>query len=267
MAETKNRYDQLIERIFLQHYKPGTRKVIFQRKDMEATAKSLRIELPKNLGDIIYSFRYRTGLPEAIAKKAPVGHEWVIRSAGVSKYRIELSKIANFTPSESLMTIKVPDATPGIIAKYAFDDEQAILAKIRYNRLVDIFTGVACYSLQNHLRTTVRGIGQVECDEIYLGIDKHGVHYVFPIQAKGGRDKLGIVQIEQDFAMCAEKFPDTIGRPLAAQFIGSETIVLFEFGMTDEGVRIAAERHYRLVDPQTISEAELREYRKNTRDQ
>jgi hypothetical protein len=30
------------------------------------------------------------------------------------------------------------------------------------NRIIDIFTGVTCYSLQNHLRTTLTDIGQVE---------------------------------------------------------------------------------------------------------
>ena len=70
------------------------------------------------------------------------------------------------------MEIKIPDSTPGVIAKYVLSDEQALLARVRYNRLVDIFTGITCYSLQNHLRTTVRSIGQVEIDEIYVGIDK-----------------------------------------------------------------------------------------------
>lgn len=65
-----------------------------------------------------------------------------------------------------LAETKIPDSTPGIIAKYALNDEQALLAKVRYNRLIDIFTGVACYSLQSHLRTTVPKIGQVETDEI-----------------------------------------------------------------------------------------------------
>jgi hypothetical protein len=45
---------------------------------------------------------------------------------------------------------------------------------MRYNRLLDIFTGVACYSLQNHLRTTVPDVGQVETDELYVGVDKNG---------------------------------------------------------------------------------------------
>ena len=53
-------------------------------------------------------------------------------------------------------------------------DEQALLAKIRYNRLLDVFLGISAYSLQNHLRTTVLHIGQIEIDELYIGLDKHG---------------------------------------------------------------------------------------------
>ena len=96
-------------------------------------------------------------------------------------------------PNPNLATTKIPDATPGIIARNAFSDEQAVLALVRYNRLIDIFLGIACYSLQNHLRTTVRGLGQVETDEIYVGLDKRGSHYVVPVQAKGGNDRLNRV--------------------------------------------------------------------------
>ena len=80
---------------------------------------------------------------------------------------------------------KIPDSTPGIITLYAQGDEQALLAKLRYNRLIDIFIGATCYSLQSHLRTTIPNIGQVETDEIYIGVDRRGSHYVFPVQAKG----------------------------------------------------------------------------------
>src|SRR6185503_2646292 len=103
--------------------------------------------------------------------------EWIIRSAGTSQYFLALVKRALFKPNELLTLTKIPDATPGIISKYAMNDEQALLAKVRYNKLIDIFTGLTCYSLQNHLRTTVPKIGQVETDEIYIGIDKRGVHY------------------------------------------------------------------------------------------
>ncbi|HAI86179.1 MAG TPA: endonuclease, partial [Firmicutes bacterium] len=78
--------------------------------------------------------------------------------------------------SRILHAIKVPDATPGIVELYSLQDEQALLAKVRYNRLIDIFTGLTCYSLQNHLRTHVPELGQVETDELYVGIERGGSH-------------------------------------------------------------------------------------------
>ncbi len=45
-----------------------------------------------------------------------------------------------------MIVVKVPDATPGLVTKYALDDEQGLLARLRYNRLIDIFTGLVCYS-------------------------------------------------------------------------------------------------------------------------
>jgi len=140
-----------------------------------------------------------------------------------------------------------------MIVKYALNDEQALLAKLRYNRLIDIFTGVTCYSLQNHLRTYVFNLGQVETDEVYVGVDREGAHYVIPVQAKGGKDRLSVVQIEQDIAVCAAKFKDAICRPLAAQFIQSDLIALFEFESTPDGVRVRTERHYQLVPPEELT--------------
>jgi hypothetical protein len=160
-----------------------------------------------------------------------------------------------------LAVTKVPDSTPGVVAMYSRGDEQALLGKVRYNRLIDIFTGLTCYSLQNHLRTTLSGGSQVETDEIYIGVDRRGAHYVLPVQAKGGTDKLGIVQVEQDIALCADKFPDLICRPIAAQFMSDDVIALFEFEKGDSGVAISNERHYRLVSPDQLTPEDLQAYR------
>lgn len=134
------------------------------------------------------------------------------------------------------------------------------MAKLRYNRLIDIFTGLTCYSLQNHFRTTVPNIGQVEIDEMYIGLDKRGVHYILPIQAKGGTDQIGIVQIEQDFAVCASKFPHLIARSIAAQFIDGDLIALFELEQGENCIKISSERHYKLVRPSDLSSEELAQY-------
>lgn len=257
----QNRYSAIIEKIFFAHFKPGIGEFEFARDEIVAVAKKLKIELPKNLGDVIYSFRYRAAFPASILDKAPPGLEWVIRPTGKALYTFAAVSEPRVTPSPLLGETKIPDATPGIIAKYALTDEQALLARVRYNRLIDIFTGVACYSLQSHLRTTVKGMGQVETDEIYVGVDRRGAQYVFPVQAKGGNDNLGIVQIEQDFALCAAKFPGLICTPVATQFMTDNVIAMFAFEQTADGVRVSAEKHYRLVVPGEVSDADIAAYR------
>ncbi len=256
-----NRYSQIIEEIFASHYQDGMDRVPFRREEIESVASKLGILLPKNLGDVIYSFRYRVAIPDSIQQRAPNGETWIIRPEGRSQYAFVLVPDQPIVPSAMISETKIPDATPGLVAKYALNDEQALLTKLRYNRLVDILTGITCYSLQNHLRTTVPEIGQVETDEIYVGLDRRGVHYVFPVQAKGGTDKLNIVQIEQDIALCQKKFPDLICRPIGAQFMKGDVIALFEFESSDQGVTIASEKHYRLVPPNEVQASDLDLYK------
>ncbi len=259
--KSENRYSQIIEKVFARHYKTDDEEVRFTRDEFENIAKELNINLPKNLGDIIYSFRYRAQLPESITKTATKGKHWIIRPAGRGVYAFALAAEFDVAPNPNYDKVKIPDATPGLVTKYSLNDEQALLAKLRYNRLIDIFTGVTCYSLQNHLRTSIIGIGQVETDEIYVGVDKRGVHHVFPVQAKGGRDKLNIVQIEQDFALCASKFPELLAHPMGAQFMADGSIALFEFKMTEEGLKIASEKHYKLVAPDEVTPELLNQYK------
>lgn len=260
MARIPNRYTQIIETIFFRHYQVGDAEVSFDRSEINAVAAELGLKQISNVGDAVYSFRFRIDLPERIRETAPSGLEWTIRQAGISRYKFVLTQFVTIVPTEGLIVTKIPESTPGVITKYALDDEQALLAKLRYNRLIDIFTGITCYSLQNHLRTTVPNLGQVETDEVYIGLDARGVHYVLPVQAKGGRDKLGVVQIEQDMAMCESKFPGLLCRPIAAQFMADQVIALFQFEQTEEGVAIAAEKHYKLVSPEHLSPEELMRY-------
>jgi hypothetical protein len=259
-------YAAILERIFASKYKRGMREIDFEREDIVRCGRELEITLPKNLGDLIYSFRYRAALPETIQRSAGKGYTWIIRGVGSAKYRFVLVPEITLAPNANLAETKVPDATPGVVAKYALSDEQALLARVRYNRLIDIFTGVACYSLQNHLRTTVGTIGQVETDELYVGVDKKGVHYVIPVQAKGGKDKLSVVQIEQDIAVCVTKFPALVCRPIGAQFMRNDVIALFEFEQNDRGVVVCSEKHYKLVPPDEVTEEDLKAYRERKAD-
>ena len=261
MAKTNNRYQQLIEKIFFDQYSSSNSEIYFEREDLEHAAKSLAIKLPKNLGDVIYAIRYRLDMPNTILETQPEGMEWIIEGAGRAKYGIKLVKINRILPNSELITIKIPDATPEIVSSYSLSDEQALLAKVRYNRLIDIFLGLTTYSLQNHLRTTVKDVGQIEIDEIYVGVDQDGCHYVIPVQAKGGNDQLSVVQTKQDILCCKEKYPSLIVRSISTQFMEDDLIAIFELTVQDEQVKLVSEKHYRLVPSAEITSEDLSLYR------
>lgn len=65
----KQIYASIIEKIFESKFRPGMKEVDFEREDIVRFGKKLRIDLPKNLGDLIYSFRYRATFPESIQSR------------------------------------------------------------------------------------------------------------------------------------------------------------------------------------------------------
>ena len=267
---SQNRYLDIIKWVFRRNFEAGSTEVSFPRSELAEAARDLGLDVPKNLGDIIYSIRYRTEMPEEIDQLAPAGMTWALFPAGRSYYAFRPVAINQIEPRAGLASIKVPDSTPGLISRYAMSDEQALLARVRYNRLLDIFTGMACFSLQNHLRTSIEVQGssgakwskaQVETDELYVGIDRHGSHHILPVQAKGGTDRLSIIQIWQDFRVAEQKFGSLTARPIATQFLDDKSITLFEFLESGSQISIARERHYSLVLPENLTDQDLEEYR------
>src|ERR1700690_1507383 len=104
MPESKpNRYEALISRIFHDHYKEGMTEFEFERSELNSNAKKLKIKLPDNLGDVIYSFRYRTALPDDIVNTARAGKEWIIEPAGRSRYRFKLARVSRIIPNPELL--------------------------------------------------------------------------------------------------------------------------------------------------------------------
>jgi hypothetical protein len=261
MARKKNVYQQIIEKIFLSRYRPKLRSFDFERGEIAAAAGDLGLATPKNLGDLVYSFRYRAEFPESIRERTPPGEDWIILPIGPARYRFTLTNQASILPSLNMAKTKIPDATPGVVTKYKLSDEQALLARLRYNRLIDVFLRLACYSLQNHMRTQIPDIGQIETDEIYVGIERRGAHYIIPVQAKAGKDRVSIVQVVQDFAFCKHRFPSLVCVPVAAQFLSDNEIALFSFEETASVPAVVNERHYQLVRPAQVTETDLKLYR------
>lgn len=273
MPESKQSvYQSIILDIFKSHFKterafqsiigPGE-EFVFDRREILASAERLKLNVPKNLGDLIYCFRYRRPLPRPILDTQPKGFAWMILGAGDGRYRFRLGRLVNILPSANKIPCKIPDNTPEIISQYSLNDEQAVLARIRYNRLIDVFLGIAAFPLQSHLRTKIENYGQIEIDELYVGIDSYGVQYIIPVQAKAKTDTIGAIQAIQDTIYCQsnELFKLCTTRPIAAQSIDAKTIALFELSYDGNDVSMIQEQHYNLVDASEITERDMTSYR------
>jgi hypothetical protein len=256
-SDAQNRYGAIIEKVFFDHYDEGVTEFGFLREELREACSELLIAVPDNLGDIVYSFRSRSELPEKIRATAPHEKTWIIEGAGKGKYKFRVDGINRIVPSTNAYQIKIPDATPELINMYAKSDEQALLAKVRYNRLIDTFLRVTAYSLQNHLRTSVKEIGQIEIDEIYVGVRNTGQQFVIPVQAKGGKDQIAATQIRQDLAYCQQSYPGLTPRVVAVQFVGTDVIVMFELALQGEDLKVVEEKHYRLVGSSDITKEDL----------
>jgi hypothetical protein len=259
------KYDKIIAHIFHNNYTKGSRRVGFNRNELVSASNALGFDRIKNLGDIPYSFRFRRSLPESITSTAPEGSEWIIIGSGVGLYEFRLASPAKIIPTNNRQKIKIPDATPEIVKKYApGTDEQALLTKVRYNRLIDIFSGLTCYSIQNHLRTTVENIGQIEIDEIYVGVSKKGAHYIIPCQAKSPGDKFGIVQVMQDLEFCKQRYPNALCKPIALQFLSEIDLAILELVVEDDDnvfrLSVVDEKHYQLTNKDGISDLDIVSY-------
>lgn len=254
------KYTSLIKQIFFLRYREGLSVLSFHQAEIRGVAKKLRITLPEILSDAIDASRRNLELPEAIRKTQPLGKEWVIEGRGKSEYAFRLVACSQIAPSPLLVETKVPNATPLMISTCRLSDEQALLTKVRYNRLLNMFLGVDSHSLQSHLRTIVAKRGPVEIDEVYLATDKRGRQYILPVQAMSRCGRLSTVQTRDDIAFCTEKFPNLICRPISAQFMAEDLIAMFELTQEDGEVRVVDEKHYRLVPSDQISPTDLKAY-------
>lgn len=98
-----------------------------------------------------------------------------------------------------------------------------------------------------------------------MGVDSKGEQYIVPVQAKGGTDRLGVIQTIQDTIYCRQqdKYRYSTHRPVSAQFMANDVIALFElnFDERNEVVAIVRERHYQLTQANEILPADLERYR------
>jgi hypothetical protein len=241
----------VIEYVFKKVYQPGVADLPFTLKDIEEAIAAVSAANPKyvegNKYDVKYEFASgRQDLPASIDNVGP----WMIGSRGKGKYAfVKLASPSRVQIPSDLAIILLPDATPEIVLEYAGSDEQGTLAKLHYNRLLDIYLQLTCYHLQNHWKTFVKGKGQHEIDDLYVGLNTTGKQYVIPVEAKCCGDHLNKTQVVQMIDFAHARYPKLIMRPVGVQEMSDGSMVFVEFtpGKHPDEIKIKEPRRYKLV--------------------
>ncbi|MHC4478424.1 MAG: endonuclease [Planctomycetota bacterium] len=242
-------YDKIISALFKKKYTSRKKghEIEFTKDELVETANRLKIPL-RNPPDVEYTFRTRRVLPAAILRTG----NWILMPKGKGKFSfVKTMRVPFVEVQEGLAHIDILNALPEIVEKYTTKDEQGLLSTIRYNRLIDIFTGITCFHLQSHIRTTIAREGQIEIDDLYVGLDEDGNEYILPTEAKGPdeRDKLGWFQIANLVKFAKQRFPSLKCRPITAKPMGKDEICLMEFddNIDHEKIGIRNIKLYKLV--------------------
>jgi hypothetical protein len=241
-------YDEVIQEVFIRHYRPGSTRLTFEKDELTDICLKHGITV-RNIPDIIYTYRVRRTLP---AKILATGN-WAIEPAGRGSYAFRLlQNPPRFDiPLDNFAPIEIFNAIPEVVEGLLRQDEQSLLTRLLYNRLVDIFTGLTCFHIQNHYHSFVTDMGEVEIDALYVGVDKNGALFVIPIEAKsqGESEMIGRIQISQMAKLMRQDFSILKRRILAVKTLQDDTIAAVEFNDADEpdDIQIISVARYRLI--------------------
>lgn len=132
-------------------------------------------------------------------------------------------------------TVRLRDQTPPLVLAVVGSDEQATLARIRYNDVAGHVAGLAAHHAQSHERTTVSG-GQIEVDDVYVGEDTKERRFVIPNSAKGGDDCLSYTQALNLYGAEKDRFSGMQRIPLGIVKAADQSTYVIQFS-TDLDIR------------------------------
>ncbi|MGH2543506.1 MAG: hypothetical protein ACRDIB_11935 [Ardenticatenaceae bacterium] len=253
LDEKKKRYDKAFIEMFKRVYKPNATEVPYTLRQLREAAREVGIEI-KNIPDVNYGYRVgRYDIPNEISEP---GKWWIIEGVKKGEYKlVQLRRSPWFTVPRDLYITEIPEATPDIVLKYGGSDEQGMLTRVRYNRLVDTFLSLTAYHLQGHARSAVPGMGQVEVDDLYVGVNTAGEWHVIPVEAKskGDRVRLGVVQVRQMILYARHNYSSLTLRPVGFKILADGSLVFMEFDDEINYDQMSVKRYarYRLIRDDT----------------
>jgi len=255
-------YVPILVDIFQRKYQDGDEIVEFTLDEVRETAERLDIKI-RNPSDLIYRMKSRTKLPSEMLDK---GFKIIkIVKKGVYQFQLGESTIVDLTREN---VFQIQDTTPVAVRRFLEEklseiDEQGLLTIIHYCDLLSHFTGLKIYRLKSHVRKSIVNIGQVEVDEVDIGIglDSLETPIIFPIEAKSASDPLNWTQIANQVNFSKQLFLNYVIRPIGIKVDYDSLLHIIEFTpeMEANKIKIKNSATYNLI----LSEEQINAIRSN----
>ena len=255
-------YVPILVDIFQRKYQDGDEIVEFTLDEVRETAERLDIKI-RNPSDLIYRMKSRTKLPSEMLDK---GFKIIkIVKKGVYQFQLGESTIVDLTREN---VFQIQDTTPVAVRRFLEEklseiDEQGLLTIIHYCDLLSHFTGLKIYRLKSHVRKSIVNIGQVEVDEVDIGIglDSLETPIIFPIEAKSASDPLNWTQIANQVNFSKQLFLNYVIRPIGIKVGYDSLLHIIEFTpeMEANKIKIKNSATYNLI----LSEEQINAIRSN----
>ena len=140
-------------------------------------------------------------------------------------------------PNPNLFATKIIDITPKCVVPYGEKDTHALFAIIEANRLIDVFLGISAVRYRGPFFRRFR------IDHFFHGIDPHGRRLTIALYSKVA---------DANFRWMADGPPrkareqEPIRRIVTAQFVGRDSVAMFEWKTEGKRPKIIAEARYQL---------------------
>ena len=230
-AKAKFFVDYLMKNNFINSLTP----ISFERTDiLEICAKEFG-KAPKNLGDIIYSLRYRLDYLSTYDYLLEKDYTWTLLSTGIGKYELSPLKKLRIPSLESEDIIYIKDNTPKHIHELRPLNDQSLLMKIIQNDILNEFLQDDLVFLQAHHKVNLQNWGQAEIDGILAS--NYSPH-LYLVEVKGYTEVIAWPQMIQLKMYAQQNHSDTPFTPLFIQSHKDWSFSVVQFDYTNSFPRV-----------------------------
>lgn len=209
-AKAKFFIDYLMKNSFVDSLTP----ISFERTDILDVCKNEFGEAPKNLGDIVYSLRYRLDYLSNYDYLLEKDYTWTLLSTGIGQYELAPLKKLRLPNLESENVLYVDDQTPAHIHKLRPLNDQSLLMKVIQNGILNEFLQDDLMFLQAHHKVNLNNWGQAEIDGI---LASNNSSHLYLIEVKGYTEVIGWPQMIQLKMYAQQNHPDVLFTPVFIQ--------------------------------------------------